>query len=61
MSVSLHMGYIETVHINNQTKLHFMNLWSIEVPVHNSYPRMCNNIDCYLDARISPSSVICTI
>ena len=45
------------MHINNQTILHFVNLWSKEVPLNISYPRMFNKIDGYLDGRISSSSV----
>ena len=52
--VSLHIGYIETVHINNQTILHFNNLWSKEVPFNIGYVIMFNNIDGYLYAIISP-------
>ena len=57
ISVSLHIGYIETVHINNQTKLQFVNFWSNEVSSNISYPIMFNKIDGYLDGRISVSSV----
>ena len=55
--VSLHIGYIETFHINNQTILHFNNLWSKEVPFNIGYVRIFNNIDGYLYARISPNYV----
>ena len=53
----LHIGYIETVHINDQTILHFVNLWYKEVPINISYEIFINPIDRYLDARISPSYV----
>ena len=55
MTVSLHIGNIKTFNINNQTITHFVNIWSKEVPIYFSYPRQFNNIDGYLDARISPS------
>ena len=55
---SLHIGCLETVHINNQTKLHSVGLWSKEVPVNISYPIIVDPIDGYFDASISPSSVI---
>ena len=57
MLVSLHIGYIETVHINNKTIIQFVNSWSKEVPVNISYPRIFHNIDGYLYAIISPSYV----
>ena len=57
MPVSLHIEYIESVQINNQTILHFVNLWSKEVTVTISYPTMFNKINGYLYARISSSSV----
>ena len=37
--------------------LDFVHLWSKEVPVNISYPSTINNIDEYLDARISPTPV----
>ena len=48
---------IETVHINNQTRLHFDSLWCKGVPFNIGYVIMFNNIDGYLCARISPSYV----
>ena len=58
MKVSVHIGYIETVHINNQTILRFDSLWSKEVPFNIGYPRMFQNIDGDLYAITSPSYVI---
>ena len=55
---SLHIGFLEAIMINNQTILHFLNLWSKGVPINISYPSILNTIDVYLDARISPSYVI---
>ena len=55
--VSLHIGCIETVHINNQTILQFVISWPKEVPINIGYVIMFNNIDGYLYARISPSYV----
>ena len=57
MSVSLHIGYIENIHINNQTILQFVNSWSKKVPNNNSYTRVFKNIHGYSDATISPSYV----
>ena len=54
-SFLLYIGFIGTVYINNQIIIHFINLWSKEVPVNVSYPITVHQIDGYLDARISPS------
>ena len=55
--VSLHIGYIETVHINNQTILQFVNLWSKKVPVNINYTSIFDPIDGYLYEIISPDYV----
>ena len=55
--VSLHIGCIETVHINNKTITHFVNSYCKEVPFNIGYVIMFNNIDGYLYARISPNYV----
>ena len=52
---SLYNGWIKTFHINNETILHFINIWYKEVPLNTSYPTTVNQIDGYLDASISPS------
>ena len=54
---SLNIGCIETVQINNQTIIHFVNLFSREVSIDVSYPIIVNPIYGYLNASISPSSV----
>ena len=56
-SLSLYNGCLETVHIDNQIMLHFVNIWSKKVIVNISYPSTVNKIDGYLDSRISPTSV----
>ena len=58
---SLYNGFHETVHINNQKILRFVNIWSYEVPVNISYPSTVNKIDVYMDASISPTYVRYTI
>ena len=55
--LSLYNICLETVHINNQTILHFVNLWPKGVIVNSSYPSTVNKIYGYLDAIISPTSV----
>ena len=45
MSLLFYKGCLEIVHINNQTILHFFNLWFKEVPVNISYPSTVNQID----------------
>ena len=42
------------LHINNKKMLHFVNIWSKEVPVNVSYPSNVSQVDGYLDASISP-------
>ena len=49
------------MHINNQTILHFVNLWCKEIPINISFPSIVNQIVSYLDERVRPSSVICII
>ena len=56
-SLALYNGFLETVHINNQRILHFVNIWSKEVIVNVSYPRTVNQIYGYMDAIISPTLV----
>ena len=56
-SLSVYNGFLEIFHINNQTILHFINIWSKEVPVNISYPSTVNKIDGYLDASISPTYI----
>ena len=60
-TLSLYNGCFETVHINNQIILHFVNLWSKEVIENISYPSTVNQIDGYMDARIIPTPVRYTI
>ena len=51
------MVYIEAVYIRNKTILHFVNSWSKELPINISYLIIFNEMDGYLDTRISPSYV----
>ena len=60
-SFSLNIECLETVYINNQTIPHFVNLWSKKVPVNISCPSIFDQVDCYLDVRISPSFVRYTL
>ena len=48
---------LETLHVNNQTILHFVNLWSKEAIENISYQIKVNQIDGYPDASISPTPV----
>ena len=56
-SLSSHIEFLETVQINSQQILHFVHLWSKEVPVNIIYPSIVNTIDGYFDASISPICV----
>ena len=56
-SLSLYNSCLKTFHINNQTRLHFVNIWSKEVIENISYLINVNKIDGYLDASIIPTSV----
>ena len=56
-SLSLYNRFLETVHINNQTILNFVNIWSKEVIENISDLITVNQIDRYTDASISPASV----
>ena len=56
-SLSFYSECLETVHINNQRILRFVNILSKEVPLNISYPSTVNQIYGYLDTRISPTSV----
>ena len=56
-SIVLHIEFLETFQINNQTILNFVYLWSKEVPLSLSYPIIVNPIRGYFDARIVPSCV----
>ena len=56
-SFSLYKGCPETFQINNETILHFVNLWSKKVPVNIRYPSTINQISVYTDASISPKYV----
>ena len=53
-SLSLFNGFLETVHINNKTIIHFFNIWSKEFIENISYPSTVNKVDRYMDAIISP-------
>ena len=44
-SLSFYNGCLETVHINNQRILNFVNICSKEVIVNTSYPSTINQID----------------
>ena len=55
---SLYNWCLETAHIKNQTILHFVHMRYKEFHVNISYPSIVNQIDGYLDSRISPNSVI---
>ena len=54
----LYNGFLQSYQINNEIILHFINLWSKEVPVIISYPITVKKIDGYQGAMISPSSII---
>ena len=56
MKLPLYNGCLETVHINIQTILQFVNIWSKEAIENISYPSTVNKIDGYLDSRISITS-----
>ena len=56
-SFSLNIGCIETVQINNQSILHFANLWSKLVPTNIIYRSIVNSLDDYLDLKASTSSI----
>ena len=56
-SLSLYNICPENFQVNNQTILHFVNLWSNKFPVNISYPITVNKIDGYIDERISPTSL----
>ena len=51
--LSLYNGFLEIVHINNQTIIHLVNLWSKEDIKNISYPITVNKTDVYLGAGIS--------
>ena len=54
---TLHIGCLDTGQINNQTIIHFVNLWSKVVPINSIYQSIINPIDVYLDAHIGPNSI----
>ena len=45
------------MYINNQPRLHFVNLWSREVIVNIIYLVTVNKIDGYINARLITKSV----
>ena len=53
----MYIGSIETVHINNQTILQFVNICAKEFLVNISYPSTVDQIYGYLDASISTTHV----
>ena len=55
--LSLYNICLETVHINNQTILHFFSPWSKEAIEIISYPSTVNQHGGYMFASISPTSV----
>ena len=57
-SFSLHIGFLETVSINNQKILRFVHFCSKGVPVNISYPIIVDPIDGYLDTWIISSQLI---
>ena len=61
MLLSLYNGCLERVHINKQTRLDFVNIWSKEVILNVSYPITVNQINGYMDSSISPTPVRHTI
>ena len=56
MKLPLYHGCLETVYINNQTILQFVNLWPKEAIENTSWPSAVKKIDGYLDSRISITS-----
>ena len=56
-SLSLYNRFLETVHINNNAILNFVNIWSKGVIINIIYPRNVNKIGGYMDTNIFPKSV----
>ena len=55
--IFIRFGCLETVHINNQTIIQFVNLCPKSVPDNISFTSIINQINGYLDTRISTSSI----
>ena len=55
--LSLYNGCLETVHINNQAILHFINLWPKEVVENISYPSNLDQTYGYMDVSMIPTYV----
>ena len=52
-SLSINNRFLETVNINNQTILNFVNLWSKKSSVNILFPSTIGQLDGYPDASVS--------